>query len=120
MLVLAIANGALRDLVYKKWLGELRAHQLSTLILLAFFTLYIRIVLNKIPLHSGKEALLLGLFWLALTLFFEFGFGRYRGNSWEKLLDDYDLRKGRVWIFIPIWVAVGPYLIYRLFNYDSA
>lgn len=38
--------------------------------------------------RSVKHAFLIGLIWLCLTIFFEFGFGHYViGNSWEKLGD---------------------------------
>jgi apolipoprotein N-acyltransferase len=56
-----------------------------------------------------------GLAWLALTVAFEFGFGHYAaGHSWSELLADYDPTSGRVWILIPLWVALAPYLFYRL------
>lgn len=116
MLLLAIANGALRDLVYKKYLGELAAHQVSTFSLIILFSVYIGFVVKLIPPVSSTEAILVGLFWLALTLLFEFGFGRYRGNSWEKLLEDYNLLKGRLWILVPIWVAVAPFVFFKIRN----
>lgn len=114
MLLLAIANGALREFVFKKYMGELTAHQLSTFSLLVLFAVYIGFVMHYFPPASANEAILLGLFWLVLTLLFEFGFGRYRGNSWEKLLEDYNLVKGRLWILIPLWVAIAPYIFFKL------
>ncbi|HRI25005.1 MAG TPA: hypothetical protein PLZ45_10020 [Ferruginibacter sp.] len=114
MLLLAIANGALREFVFKKYMGELTAHQLSTFSLLVLFAVYIGFVMHYFPPTSANEAILLGLFWLVLTLLFEFGFGRYRGNSWEKLLEDYNLVKGRLWILIPLWVAIAPYIFFKL------
>lgn len=112
MLLIAIANGFLRDVVYKQYTGDLAAHQLSTVSLIVFFGIYIRYIVNLFPPASGIQAVLAGLLWLILTLAFEFGFGRYRGNSWAKLLEDYNLFKGRVWIFIPLWVAIAPYIFY--------
>ena len=41
MLILAILNGILRDLGYKKYIGDLAAHQLSTVSLLILFGVYI-------------------------------------------------------------------------------
>ncbi len=114
MLLLAIANGALREFVFKKYVSELTAHQLSTFSLLLLFALYIGLIIKWMPPVSVNQAILVGLFWLVLTLLFEFGFGRYRGNSWSKLLEDYDLLKGRLWILIPTWVAIAPYLFFRL------
>ncbi len=116
MLLLAIANGALREWVFRKYVGELAAHQLSTFSLVVLFTVYIGMIIKYITPASPGQAVLIGLFWLALTLLFEFGFGRYRGNPWEKLLEDYNLLRGRLWIFVPVWVAVAPYLFYRYSN----
>jgi len=53
--------------------------------------------------------------WLVLTLAFEFLFGHYvGGHSWRSLLDDYDLLSGRLWVLVPAWLAVAPYLFHRL------
>ncbi len=116
MLLLAIGNGALREFVFRKYMGELPAHQLSTFSLLLLFTIYICFVIHWIPPASARQALLIGLFWLALTLLFEFGFGRYRGNSWERLLADYNLLEGRLWLLIPAWVAMAPWIFTKYFN----
>lgn len=116
MLLLAIANGALRDLVYKKYVGELAAHQISTFSLIILFAVYIGFIIKWIPPASANQAMLVGLLWLVLTLAFEFGFGRYRGNSWEKLFADYNLLKGRLWILLPIWVTLAPYVFFKLRN----
>lgn len=116
MLLLAIANGALREFVFKKYMGEPAAHQLSTFSLLLLFAIYIGFIMKRVPPVSAKQAILIGLFWLLLTLLFEFGFGRYRGSSWEKLLADYNLLKGRLWILIPLWVAIAPYIFFKLRN----
>lgn len=114
MLLIAIANGILRESVFKKFLENLAAHQLSTFTLLVFFATYIWFVVGKWPPASVTQAMLIGLMWLVLTLCFEFGFGRYRGNSWETLLEDYHLLKGRLWVLVPIWVSIAPYVYYKL------
>ncbi len=36
MLLIAIANGAVREIVYKKYVGELAAHQVATFSLMVF------------------------------------------------------------------------------------
>lgn len=114
MVVLAVINGAARDLGYKKYIGELAAHQISTLSLLLLLGIYIFLVLKKYPAQSGTEALLIGLLWMVLTLAFEFGFGLYRGNSWAHLLSAYNILKGQLWILMPIWMALAPYLFFKL------
>lgn len=116
MLLLAVVNGTLRELVYKKYTGELLAHQLSTVSLILLFGIYIYTVTGKAQLPSSKAALGVGLLWLILTLLFEFGFGRFRGNSWEKLLYDYHIWEGRIWILIPCWVFIAPFIFYKWRN----
>jgi len=116
MLILAILNGTLREFVFKKHFGELVAHQLSTVTLLILFAGCIGLMVKMFPPESSSQAIWLGLFWMVLTLIFEFGFGRLRGNSWEKLLQDYYIWKGRIWVLVPIALAIGPYLFYRLFK----
>ena len=113
MLIIAIINGSIRDFVYKKPLGALRAHQVSTFSLILFFTVYLYALLGKYPFRSGREALLTGFIWMLMTLVFEFGFGRWRGKSWSELLADYQILEERLWILIPVFLCIGPYLLYR-------
>jgi hypothetical protein len=64
---------------------------------------------------SSREALKIGLLWLVLTLGFEFLFGHYVfGNSWDMLLEDYNLSRGRIWILVPVLVLVAPYWTARM------
>ncbi|HQZ78572.1 MAG: hypothetical protein IPH34_04135 [Chitinophagaceae bacterium] len=114
MLLLAILNGSARDLWYKKYVGELTAHQLSTISLIILFWFYISFVIKKFPPQSETQSIYVGLFWLLLTLTFEFGFGLYRGKSWAELFADYNILKGRLWILIPIWTTIAPFIIYRI------
>jgi hypothetical protein len=114
MLTIAIANGSLRNLWYRRYMSDNAAHQVSTFTLIIFFALYVWYIVGRIPLSSGAQALLAGLLWLVLTLVFEFGFGRWRGNSWDYLLADYNLAKGRLWVLIPIFTAIAPYIFYKI------
>ena len=113
MLAIAILNGALRDLWYKSFLGELMAHQLSTITLILFFGLFIGFVFQRYPPTSSSQAILIGIMWVMMTLAFEFGFGLWRGNSWDKLFQDYNVIEGRIWVFIPLWVLFAPFLFHK-------
>ena len=107
--LIGIANGTLRELAYKDRVGELRAHQLSTLTAIGLFAAYFDVLSRHVPLPSRRAALEVGAAWLALTVAFEFGFGRLVAHeSWEDLLADYDLRAGRLWPLVLLWIAVGP------------
>jgi hypothetical protein len=109
MMVLAIVNGIVRDLVYRKWIGEFRAHQLSTLTLLLLFAGDFWMLFTVWPLASYSQAWTVGTGWLAMTLAFEFGFGHWvSGQSWRQLWRAYRLHEGQLWLLIPLWVWIGP------------
>lgn len=53
MLLLAIANGAARDLCYGQYLGELTAHQLSTIIAAVLLGGVMRAYVRRYPPPRG-------------------------------------------------------------------
>ena len=113
--VLGIANGAIRDVTYKRVAGELAAHQLSTATLLVLMAAYLWALERRWPLQTSREALTIGGSWALLTILFEFGFGHYvTGDSWARLLQAYNLAEGRVWASVPLFTVVGPEAIRRL------
>ncbi len=114
-MILSILNGALREKVYDQFMPELSAHQLSTFIGIILFGVYIWILTGVCRIESSKQAFVIGGMWLIMTVAFEFLFGRYVvGNTWNKLFRDYNLLKGRVWPLVLIWIAVAPYVFYRI------
>jgi len=115
MVILAILNGTIREKAYGKLMGELTAHQLSTLAGLILFGVYIWMLTGLFRIESSRQALLIGSIWLLMTVVFEFVFGHYvMGHPWDKLLNDYNILKGRVWSLMLIWTFVAPYICYRL------
>ena len=115
MVVIAIANGAMREALFTKRLGELRAHQVSCATGLFLFSLYVWALTRIWPLPSSEQAFTIGLIWLALTVAFEFSFGHFaRGLPWSELLHDYDVLAGRLWVLVLVWVTIAPYFFYRL------
>lgn len=112
-----ILNGALRELTYKKFVSDLSAHQISTATGIIFFGIIFYFIFKKWKIESLKHAILLGIIWLLLTILFEFGFGHFiMGNSWEKLLYDYNIAEGRVWSLFLIWVLISPVIFYKSLN----
>ena len=110
--LIGIANGTLRELGYQDRVGERTAHQLSSGSAFALFAGYFELLARLRPLTSTREALRVGAVWLALTIAFEFGFGRgVAHTSWDELLADYDVRKGRLWPLVLAWIALGPAVV---------
>ncbi|MGQ9625254.1 MAG: hypothetical protein ACUVT9_07815 [Candidatus Bathycorpusculaceae bacterium] len=49
---------------------------------------------------------------------FEFIAGHYVfGNSWEKLLADYNLLEGRLWSLVLLTILIAPYIANKLRQY---
>lgn len=115
MVFIAICNGAIRDLTYKNSLGELPAHQISTLTGIILFGLYIWAIGFKWKLESARQAAAVGFIWLAFTVAFEFLFFHFvAGQPWNNIFDAYDICEGKVWVLVLIFIAIAPYLSYRI------
>ncbi len=109
---LAILNGTIREFVYKKYVGELRAHQVSSVIFVIVVFIVTAIFLTLVDSYTNEELALIGIIWTTLTILFEFVFGHYvMKHSWEKLFADYDIRKGRVWGLVLFSFLVAPIII---------
>ena len=109
----AIINGIMRNSWYQQYTGELLAHQISTISASILFILLAYIVLkNEIPQRKNKQLILIGIGWTTLTVLFEFGFGHYLiGHSWDILLADYNIFKGRIWSLFLLACLFTPILI---------
>ena len=114
MLVLAIANGALRQLIFAKHMPELQAHQISTVTGSVILGAFIWFIIRIWPPDSSRHAAFIGLVWVALTVAFEFCMGRLLMHKpWTQLLYDYNLAAGRVWPLLLIWIGLVPYVFFR-------
>ncbi|MFZ5898149.1 MAG: hypothetical protein ACOYU7_03035 [Bacillota bacterium] len=115
MVLIAIFNGVLREMGYRKYLGELHAHQVSTLTAILLFGLYVWAIIRFWRPESSGQAIAIGVIWLGLTVAFEFLFGHFvMGHPWSRLLHDYNILAGRLWLLVLAWVTVAPYVFYRL------
>jgi uncharacterized BrkB/YihY/UPF0761 family membrane protein len=110
---IAFLNGYIREVTYKPCLGYLAGHQISTVIGTTAFLILIYFMFKKVVKKaSNKELFLAGLLMTVMTIIFEFGFGHYiRGFSWDYLLADYNIFKGRIWIVVLLAELIGPWLI---------
>jgi hypothetical protein len=115
MLVIAIANGALRQSTFGKVMSEPHAHQLSTLIGSACIGAFIWFVIRTWPPSSSREAFFIGLLWGLLTVAFESFMGLVlQHRTLSQILHEYNLLAGRVWVLFLIWLVVSPWLFFRL------
>lgn len=115
-MMIAIINAIIREGVFSSFLNELRAHQLSTVTLMALFIMVSYLVFRFTEIQlTDQQAFLMGTIWILLTICFEFLAGHYIfNNPWEKLIADYNILKGRIWILIPLTTFIAPYLVKRI------
>lgn len=115
MLVMASLNGGLREAFLVPALGAGPARAVSTLLLCAIVLLLTYVTIGWIHPRTPGEAWRVGALWVALTLAFEFLAGHYLfGNPWSELLGEYNLLRGRIWIFALITILVAPRVCSRL------
>ncbi|MDX6675527.1 MAG: hypothetical protein QOH11_2945 [Solirubrobacteraceae bacterium] len=110
--MIGVANGVLREATFARLLGERAAHAASAATGIAAFAGYFSVLQRKWPIPTTGEALTIGASWLAMTVAFEFGFGRAVAKKpWQELLADYNLAEGRTWPLVLVWIALGPAVV---------
>jgi len=111
LLVLAIANGTFRAAVLIPRVGERAGHIISTVLLSILILLTAWLTIEWIHPATFYAAVLVGIVWLGLTVLFEFGAGHFVFHQpWERLIADYDLTKGRIWVLVLIVTVKAPAL----------
>ena len=108
LLVLATANGLLREGLLLKILPRKLAFTCSGLTLIAAVLLVCLLTISWLGRSALGQYLLIGMLWLALTLAFEFGFGLMRGRSLASLLDAYRFKDGNIWPVVLVVIALAP------------
>jgi hypothetical protein len=111
ILVFAMLNGLLREKVLVPSIGSFGALIASGIVLSAcvFLVAFVGAPwYGKLPPQGWLS---IGLLWLALTLVFEFGFGRFvEDKEWSELLEAYAFTGGNIWPLVPVATLISPWL----------
>lgn len=108
VVVIAFLNGVLHR-TYEGALGERRARQLSSFVLLVLLTPWAIRTERRHPLPSVPSALRAGLLWSSASVAFEFLFGHYvNKDTWSELFHAYNLLDGRLWLLDVLGIAAAP------------
>ena len=115
ILVLAILNGALREKALIPALGTFGGLIASGIVLSACIVLVAFLAAPWYGPLGSAQVWLIGLFWLVLTLLFEFGFGRLvQHKDWAQLLHAYTFEGGNLWSVVLAVTLIAPWLGARL------
>ena len=115
ILVLAIANGALREAVLVPVLGSAGGLLLSGVLLSSLILAVVYFSLPWIGPAAAVRCMVIGMGWLCLTLVFEFAFGYLvQGKPWPELLEAYAFKGGNIWPVVLLTVAVSPCIAARI------
>lgn len=109
ILALAVANGALREIVLIPVLGKTTGLVMSGA-LLSLFVMLVSFALVRLS-HGITilQGLCVGASWLCLTLVFEFSFGRYvQHKAWSELLEAYAFKDGNIWPVVLLVILLAP------------
>jgi hypothetical protein len=110
LLVIAVAVGSGRVGLLEPLVGERTGHQLGTVAVVVLFGAAIWLIVPWIEPGLDRGRLIaLGIGWAVATVLFELSFGHWvAGHPWSRLLADYDLLGGRLWVLVLLTVLVGP------------
>jgi hypothetical protein len=114
MLIAAILNAVIREKLLTPAFGDPSGRAISSLTLSVLIFLIVVFVIQWFPVRNASGLWLLGIFWTALTIAFEFSLGYFRGLSWEAMLADYNLLKGRLWALVLMTTLLSPLLAARI------
>lgn len=114
LMVLAILNGAIRNLLIAPRLGEQTGHVVSTLLLSLVILVVAWFTIPWIAPNDLRDAWVVGALWVAWTVAFEFLAGHYVFHQpWARLVADYEVARGRIWPLVLIASLLAPVIASR-------
>ncbi len=114
ILLLAVTNGVLRESVFLPALGLPAGMLVSGLVLCALILIVTYLALPWLAVRKHKQQWSLGVFWLFLTLGFEFSFAALQGKSLVEMLAAYTFTDGNLWPVVLVITAFAPRLMAKL------
>jgi hypothetical protein len=114
LVLLAVANGAVRESAIVPRLGAVRGGQLSAILLVLGILLVTHVTIKWIAPAHRRDAWLIGFTWLLLVLLFECGLGRAQGMSLTAMLEGYKFWSGKLWVLVLLATTTAPFLTGRL------
>jgi hypothetical protein len=110
-----VLHGIARTLFLAPALGDFRARQVAVFTGSILIVLVAALSIGWLRPASVREAMCVGVVWLALTLAFEIAFGRFVVHaSWARIASDYDLPRGGLLPIGLLVLAAAPLIAARV------
>ena len=110
LIPLAILNGGLREMVINPLIGEKYGQPVSGISLCLLIFIVCWFCIPRIGKGISKTYLVIGLWWILLTILFETGFGLLTGDTFAELLKAYDITTGNIWLLVVLFMGMAPWL----------
>lgn len=115
MVFAAIANGALREHILDVSFGESSALPISGVILSILVTIIIYLTSDLFGRQRKAFYIMLGSFWVGLTLIFEYGFGFFvRGMELGEINQVFNVLSGNLFALVIGVTLLGPLIVARI------
>ena len=111
MVIAAIINGALRDRILALHFDSATALAMSGIMLSLLVFVICYLFIGYLGQAQQHQYILIGLFWVCLTLGLELGFGHYvLGKSWAEIMQVFNIRRGDLFLLVLIVSIISPWL----------
>lgn len=115
MVAAAILNGLFRENILTPGLGESRALLLSGIFLSLFVLVIVAVSIKNFGILTVPGYLLLGGFWVVLTLVFELGLGLIvQGRSVEEVAQVFNVCRGNLFLLVLLTTFFAPWFMAKL------
>jgi hypothetical protein len=110
LIPLAILNGGLREMVINPLVGAEYGQPISCVSLCLIIFIVCWFCIPRIGRGTEKTYLIIGLWWILLTVLFETGFGLLTGYTFAELVKAYDITTGNLWLLVVLFTGIAPWL----------
>jgi hypothetical protein len=107
-------HGVVREVFIAPLIGALRARQLGVLVGCVIIFVIALLLARWMKAGTTRDQFRVGAFWVALTVIFEFSLGRAVGQSWPRLLSDYNPAHGGYMLLGLAFMLLTPWLARKL------
>ena len=106
-------HGVIREVFIAPVTGAMRARQLGVLIGCILIFVIAWLTARWMNVRTRREQLMVGAFWVGLTLIFEVALGRATGASWSRVFSDYNPLHGGLLLLGLAFMFLTPMLTRR-------